>query len=126
MFFKVHLILTIFKPQRWRFRVYKNWVVLCKDSTKEKKKTCAGILEQSMGAKNRVGIGLLYRPAWLHRLAESIPGLHKSLKIPPLLACREYCAAMQVSEFRCGILSWEFLPAAHLSGPVSVCAVHRK
>jgi hypothetical protein len=37
---------------------------------------CAGILEQSMGARNRVIIGLLYRayrPAWLHRLAESIP-----------------------------------------------------
>jgi hypothetical protein len=33
----------------------------------------AGILEQSMGARNRVGIGLSYRPAVLHRLAESIP-----------------------------------------------------
>ncbi len=32
----------------------------------------AGILEQSMEAKNRVGIGLSYRPASLHRLAESI------------------------------------------------------
>jgi hypothetical protein len=30
----------------------------------------AGILEQSMGARNRVGIGLPYRPARLHRLAE--------------------------------------------------------
>ncbi len=28
---------------------------------------CAGILEQSMGARNRVGIGLSYRPARLHR-----------------------------------------------------------
>jgi hypothetical protein len=36
--------------------------------------SCAGILEQSMGARNRVGIRLLYRPAKLHRLAESIPG----------------------------------------------------
>jgi hypothetical protein len=42
----------------------------------------AGILEQSMGARNQVGIGLPYRPARLHRLAESIPGLFKSLKIP--------------------------------------------
>jgi hypothetical protein len=33
----------------------------------------AGILEQSMGAKKRDGKGLSYRPAWLHRLAESIP-----------------------------------------------------
>jgi hypothetical protein len=27
---------------------------------------CAGILEQSMGARNRIGIGSLYRPARLH------------------------------------------------------------
>ncbi len=45
------------------------------------KKTCAGIFEQSMGAKNRVGIGLSYWPTRLHRLAESIPGLFESFKI---------------------------------------------
>jgi hypothetical protein len=33
----------------------------------------AGIFKQSMGARNKVGIGLSYRPAWLHRLAEFIP-----------------------------------------------------
>jgi hypothetical protein len=33
---------------------------------------CAGILEQAMGARNRTGIGLSYRPARLHRMAESI------------------------------------------------------
>jgi hypothetical protein len=33
---------------------------------------CAGTLEQSMGARNRAGIGLSYRPAGLHRMAESI------------------------------------------------------
>jgi hypothetical protein len=43
---------------------------------------CAGILEQSMGAMNQVGKELLYRPSRLHRLAESIPGIRKSLKIP--------------------------------------------
>ncbi len=31
---------------------------------------CAGILEQSMGARYRVGIGLSYRPARLERLAD--------------------------------------------------------
>ncbi len=36
--------------------------------------TCAGILEQSMGARNQVGKGLSYRPARQHRLVESIPG----------------------------------------------------
>jgi hypothetical protein len=33
----------------------------------------AGILEQSMKARNRVGMGLSYWPAMLHRLAELIP-----------------------------------------------------
>jgi hypothetical protein len=41
-----------------------------------------------MGARNRVEIGLSYRPARLHRLAEltleSIPGLLKRLKIRDL------------------------------------------
>jgi hypothetical protein len=42
-----------------------------------------------MGARNRVGIGLSYRPARLHRAdginpLESIPGLHKRLKIRAL------------------------------------------
>ncbi len=35
--------------------------------------TRAGIFKQSMGARNRVGIGLSYRPAGLHRLAEFNP-----------------------------------------------------
>ncbi len=33
----------------------------------------AGIFKQSMGARNRVGIGLSYQPAGLPRLAEFIP-----------------------------------------------------
>ncbi len=33
----------------------------------------AGIFKKSMGARNRGGIGLAYRPARLHRLAEFIP-----------------------------------------------------
>jgi hypothetical protein len=32
----------------------------------------AGIFKQSMGARNRIGRGLSYRPARLHRLAELI------------------------------------------------------
>ncbi len=35
--------------------------------------TWAGIFKHSMGARNRVGIGLSSRPARLHRLAEYIP-----------------------------------------------------
>jgi hypothetical protein len=45
-------------------------------------RSSAGILEQSMGTGNRVGIELSYRDARLHRLTESIPGLLKSIKIP--------------------------------------------
>ncbi len=41
----------------------------------------AGIFEHSMEAGNRVGIGLSYRPARLHSLAELVHGLLKSLKI---------------------------------------------
>ncbi len=33
----------------------------------------AGIFKESMGARNRGGIGLSYRPARLHRLADFIP-----------------------------------------------------
>ncbi len=35
--------------------------------------TCAGIFKQSMGTRNRVGIGLSYQPTRLHRVAELIP-----------------------------------------------------
>jgi hypothetical protein len=35
--------------------------------------TRAGIFKESMGARNRGGIGLSYLPARLHRLAEFIP-----------------------------------------------------
>jgi hypothetical protein len=35
--------------------------------------TRAGIFKVSLGARNRGGIGLSYRPARLHRLAEFIP-----------------------------------------------------
>jgi hypothetical protein len=40
---------------------------------KHGRQNSAGIFKQSMGARNRVGIGLLYQPARLHRLAEMIP-----------------------------------------------------
>jgi hypothetical protein len=35
--------------------------------------TCAGIFKQSIEARNQVGIGLSYRPARLHSLAEMVP-----------------------------------------------------
>jgi hypothetical protein len=56
----------------------------------------AGIFKKSMGARHWGGIGLSYRPARLHRLAEfipfwSIPGPHKHLKIRALCVISE-CA----------------------------------
>ncbi len=52
---------------------------------------CAGIFKQSTGARNRVGIGLSFRPARLHNtqpggigFLESILGLLKRLKIRAL------------------------------------------
>ena len=52
---------------------------------------CVGILEQSMGAKNRVGIGLSTGPRKATKAGginslESIPGLLKSFKIPSLIS----------------------------------------
>jgi hypothetical protein len=48
-----------------------------------------------MGARNRVRIGLSYRPARLHGLAESIPGILKNLKIsllgPPPFSTTGQC-----------------------------------
>ncbi len=46
----------------------------------------AGIFKQSMGALNRVGIGLSYRPARLHSLAELVPWIRflGSLKVQKL------------------------------------------
>jgi hypothetical protein len=53
---------------------------------------CAGTFEQSMGARNRVGIGLLYRTARLHWMAESIPGLLQSFKISYLTSPLGLCS----------------------------------
>jgi hypothetical protein len=39
----------------------------------KKKKSSAGIFKQSLGARNRVGIGLSYRPVRLHSLASFVP-----------------------------------------------------
>ncbi len=56
-------------------------------------RNCAGILEQSMGARNRGGIGLSYRPARLHITqtggivsSETIAKPLKCLKIPSLVS----------------------------------------
>jgi hypothetical protein len=60
---------------RWFFSLYKQRV-LCGSHPAEidctQVETSAEILKQSMGARNRIGIGLSYRSARLHRLAESI------------------------------------------------------
>jgi hypothetical protein len=47
-------------------------------------KASAGILEQSAGARNRVGIGLSYRPTSLHRLAGRYDNSVHTLFLPPI------------------------------------------
>ncbi len=47
--------------------------VLSDRSNKPLTSNCAGIFKQSMGARNRVGIGMSYRPVRLHGRAELIP-----------------------------------------------------
>jgi hypothetical protein len=58
----------------------------------------AGIFEQSMGARNQVGIGFSYLPARLHRLAESLPW-------------NRFLGFIEVSEYRLGMLT----PPVHIN-----------
>ncbi len=46
---------------------------------------CAGIFQQTMGARNRVGTGLSYRPARLHSLADLVLGVKKENNKNPKL-----------------------------------------
>jgi hypothetical protein len=56
--------------------------------------TSAGIFKQSIGARNRVGIGLSYWPARLHRLAKLIPWnrFFGSLKVTKIRALAYFVA----------------------------------
>ncbi len=57
------------------FWEYINWISLqCVYAKCFKKEFRAGIFKNAMGARHRVGIGLSYRPARLHRLAELMHG----------------------------------------------------
>jgi hypothetical protein len=74
----------------WQF-LFKTWILSIPFNFNPEHyfSSCAGIFKQPVEAKNRVGIGLSYRPTRLHRKAElipmeSIPGLLKSLKIRAL------------------------------------------
>ncbi len=60
-----------FKAPRNRFKAWRT--VPVRQPYLTYRPTRAGIFEQSMGARNRGGIRLSYRPARLHRLAEFIP-----------------------------------------------------
>jgi hypothetical protein len=59
---------------------------------------CAGILEQSMGARNREGIELSYRPVRLSRLAKLIPR-------------NEFLGSLKVFKF--GALCFYSVPSTH-------------
>ena len=68
------------------FSTFFDLVAFCKFQAELGSRICVGILEQSMGAKNRVGIGLSTGPRKATKAGginslESIPGLLKSLKV---------------------------------------------
>ncbi len=74
------------------------------------------ILEQSMGAENRVGIGLSYRAARQHRLAESIPWNRflGSLKVEKFrLSVTAY--SISVMEYRYPYGSWLYADCCIIS-----------
>ncbi len=52
---------------------HRHWDISSKEQRIPEKRYRAGIFKKSMGARNGGGIGLSYRPARLHRLAEFIP-----------------------------------------------------
>jgi len=62
---------------------------------------CAGILKQSMEARNRVGIGLSYWPARLYRLAKLIPWNRflRPLKVSKFGLCLLMLPSLLVAEF---------------------------
>ncbi len=76
-----------------------------------------GFFNHSMRARNRVGIGLSYRPARLHRLAEMIPWNRFLTKFGLSVKClwRERYFACQASEtFRAYLTSWAYFSACCL------------
>jgi hypothetical protein len=72
-----------------------------------------------MGARNWVGIRLSHRPNRLHRLAESIPGVLKSLQISSLVS-----AWVQFSFSR--MASTEYKLCEQMWKSVQTCSVQRK
>ncbi len=56
--------------------------------------TSARIFKPSMGTRNLVGIGLSYRPARLHMLAELTPCSTQSLKIRAKILAKEICLSL--------------------------------
>jgi hypothetical protein len=66
-------IFNMWTGNRWKGRFNSPSPTSLSNIKCEKMVPSAGILEQPIGARNRVEIGLSYRPARLQRLAESIP-----------------------------------------------------
>ncbi len=69
-----HIVFYFFECYRLKGKSHLNCEAasVC-EGYRPQKDACAGIFKQSMGAKNRVGIGFLYWPTKLHSLAEFVP-----------------------------------------------------
>ncbi len=70
-----HLHKTAYDPDKTSIKSPMITVLSFPGALSDSVTNCAGIFKQSMpmGTTNRIGIGLSYRPARLHRLAKLIP-----------------------------------------------------
>ncbi len=59
-------------PLKYPFKLLRTPEIDIQESIPPTYVACAGIFEQSMGARNQVGKGFSYRPARLHRLAVEV------------------------------------------------------
>ncbi len=66
------------------------------------------IFKKSMGARNRGGRGLSYRPARLHRLAEFIPWTAISLTLSTIQSSQNVFDAVKASERKCTLYAIKY------------------
>jgi hypothetical protein len=72
LFWRPRIVFFKFKDPKNQFQEIDS-ASLCSLNLTTFKESLAGIFKKSMRARNRGGIGLSYRPARLHRVAEFIP-----------------------------------------------------
>jgi hypothetical protein len=96
-----NMFLTLWNTVHWSLNLGGGMVIDTRLSTNLRplREACAGILEQSMEARNPVRTELSYWQARLHRLEELIPGLLKGLKMPPQVLLTNVGAVLEFYNF---------------------------